>query len=105
MMTEADIADDGASPLSVLARIRAQRNSPLANQRLPAAVLAALDDSLRESGEAPTPGAYWAGLVGVLQRVLGGGAGAQDETLGAVVYLLAAVFPRWDRSSDVPRPP
>ena len=80
-------------PLSaVLARIRSQRNSALANQRMPAAVLAALDDSIRDSGEEQSPGAYWAGLVGVLDRVANGG---DAETLAAVVYLLAAVFPRW----------
>jgi hypothetical protein len=77
---------------SVLARIRAQKNSPLANQRLPAAILIALEDAIRESGESvETPGSHWAGLVSVLERMQG--ADSADETLAAVVYLFAAVFP------------
>lgn len=84
-----------STPLSaVLARIRAQRNSPLPHQRLPAAVLAALEDSIRDGGEQLSAGSYWVGLVGVLEKLTGAGTPVTDETLAAVVYLLAAVFPR-----------
>ncbi|KAI9031346.1 armadillo-type protein, partial [Hyaloraphidium curvatum] len=78
---------------STLARIRAQRSSGLANQSRPAAVLLALEQSAADAGEALplSAGAYFAGLAGVLERVAGDA--DAGETLAAVAYLLAAVFP------------
>jgi hypothetical protein len=91
--TAVSLPDDAFASLpvaAVLSRIRAQKSSPLPNQRLPAAILLALEDSIKEDLE--TPGAHWAGLVGVLERMQG--TRIEDETLQAVVYLFAAVFPR-----------
>ncbi|KAI9105642.1 armadillo-type protein [Phlyctochytrium arcticum] len=90
--------------LATLAKVRAQTTSGLANQRQPALILTAIEETIKEQGEELVPMAYFGALLTILESqrpVMATLAGEMEEsgkeetrgTLAAVTYLLGIVFP------------
>jgi ribosomal RNA-processing protein 12 len=77
-----------------LARIRAQKNSKLDNQKQVALTLEAVEETLKAQAtnqeEATAPASYFAILMLLLEQEEGSSA-----TRSAVLYLLAIIFPKY----------
>ena len=94
MAVETAHSIDAAAPVQqsdCFAPIRQKWNSQLESDREACAVLAAIDEVLKEQGDGSNVTAYW----GALMTSLKSAAESQTETsVAAICYLLSLVFPR-----------
>lgn len=81
---------------ALFAKIRTQESSKLANQQQAAATLIAVEEMLTETGVKRVPAAYFGTMFTLLEQQ----ASMPDEggMRGAILYLMAAVFPELDTS-------